>query len=159
PPAHVDHAAMNYTLKQLTADPANSRWGSYYVLAGNDAVGVVGYKGAPRDGSVEVGYSLVPSFQGKGLATEAVAALVEQAFKAQGVHGVTAETWPHLIASMRGVEKSGFGLIGGGWEDGTIRFEIAREDYAAGHRDIPGYLRHYFKLLGHQTWADHAVLD
>lgn len=71
---------------------------------------------------VEVGYSIMPAFQRLGLASEAVAALIDWAFSDPGVQLVTAETLPSLPASIRVLEKNGFQFLGAGSEEGVIRY-------------------------------------
>ena len=86
-------------------------------------VGVVGYKGMPKDGTVEVGYGIVAEHQRRGYATEATRALVDQAFATPGVTRVIAETLPGLAPSIGVLEKLKFTLIGEGSEPGVIRYE------------------------------------
>jgi RimJ/RimL family protein N-acetyltransferase len=71
-------------------------------------VGGVGFLSSPEaDGSVEIGYGLAPSAQGRGYATEAVHALVALA-RAQGASSVVAMTEPDNAASHRVLERCGF---------------------------------------------------
>jgi RimJ/RimL family protein N-acetyltransferase/uncharacterized damage-inducible protein DinB len=156
PPQHYDGDALRHMLARLEADPEQAGWFGYYlVLPGTGVAGVAGYKGAPaRDGTVEIGYSVLSEFQCRGLASEACAALVERAFAVPEVNRIIAETLPPLLPSIRVLEKNGFRLIGGGAEPGVIRFELTRADYERGRRAIPGHLRHFITLLGHMAWAD-----
>ncbi|MEK9665379.1 MAG: GNAT family N-acetyltransferase, partial [Candidatus Nanopelagicales bacterium] len=69
-------------------------WGPWQVreLATGLLIGGAGFKGAPSDeGVVELGYGRVEMARGRGLATEAVQALVQQAL-GRGVSAVVAET-------------------------------------------------------------------
>ena len=50
------------------------------------------FKGPPQDGMVEIGYSVLPRFQGHGYATEMVRALIDWAFVQPGVARIVAET-------------------------------------------------------------------
>jgi len=77
-------------------------------------VGVAGFKGRPVDGSREIGYSLLPSFQGSGDATEASRELIRWAFSHRDVERVTSETLPDLLDSLRLMEKCGMRFIGDG---------------------------------------------
>ena len=85
-------------------------------------------KGEPTDdGTVEIGYSIVEAYQGRGIGTEIVAALVAHAFGDARVTRVIAETFPELVASIRVLEKNGFRRIEeAGAEPGVIRFERRR---------------------------------
>jgi ribosomal-protein-alanine N-acetyltransferase len=70
-------------------------------------VGFGGWKGAPVAGAAELGYAVSPARQGRGLATDVVAVLVERA-RAAGVATVTAHTLGEVNASTAVLTKSGF---------------------------------------------------
>lgn len=75
-------------------------------------IGSAGYKGAPDStGIVEIAYGIVPSYEGKGYATEAAAALVTYAFD-QGARLVRAHTLPVTNASTHVLLKCGFRHVG-----------------------------------------------
>jgi RimJ/RimL family protein N-acetyltransferase/uncharacterized damage-inducible protein DinB len=156
PPEYYDKPAMEWTLKHLEKDPANADWALFYVVGpDNRLVGVVGYKHPPDpDGMVEIGYGVVPEYQRQGIAAEAAGGLIDRAFGVPQVQRVIAETLPPLVSSIRVMEKNGLRLVGEGSEPGVIRFELTRADYEAGRRDIPDHLRHFLRMLGHQSWAD-----
>lgn len=84
-------------------------WSSYLIVdpAISTVVGLGGYKGPPRDGVVEVGYSVAPDHRGRGHATNAVDAWVRQA-SARGVRTVLAHTLAEPNASTRVLERCGF---------------------------------------------------
>jgi RimJ/RimL family protein N-acetyltransferase len=95
-------------------------------------LGNIGFKGAPRDGVADIGYSLLEAHQGNGYCTEAVRALMSWAFQHSEVAKIVADTLPELVPSIRVMEKSGMEFIGEGpIEDGmhTIRYELTRERY------------------------------
>ena len=72
-------------------------------------VGVAGFKGPPDDeGMVEIAYAIVPSFQGKGFATEAAGELVAFAHRDDRVLCIRAHTLPESNASTRVLQKNGF---------------------------------------------------
>ena len=159
PPELYDDPAKEWTIAELERDPAQEGWLLYYVVAEDGRLaGTAGYKGAPRDGTVEIGYGILPDYQRRGLATEAAALLIEKAFREPGIQSVTAETLPHLLGSIRVMENNGLRLIGEGSEPGVIRFEISRRDYEAGHRRVPPHLGYFLRMLGHQAWADRRAL-
>ena len=133
PPPLNDEQSNQWMIRYLEANGDAGGWGLwYYVLrrgpsGGPIAIGNGGYKGAPTaDGTVEIGYSIVEAFQGKGLGTEAVRALTDRAFGDPAVTRVIAETFPDLTASIRVLEKNGFTRTEGGSEPGVIRFELKR---------------------------------
>lgn len=76
-------------------------------LADGLAVGGIGFKGAPLDGRVEVGYGLAPSARGQGYAAEALTALLGLA-AGRGVRTVLADTEHGNVASQRTLERAGF---------------------------------------------------
>lgn len=160
PPEFYDKPAMEWTLKYLDKDAANAEWPIYYVIGpGDRVVGVVGYKHRPDlDGMVEIGYGVLPEYQRQGIATEAAGGLIDRAFSFAPVRRVRAETLPALIGSIRVMEKNGLRLVGEGSEPGVIRFELTRSDHEAGRREIPGHLRHFLRMLGHQSWADSRAM-
>ena len=85
-------------------------WGPWQIRerASGMLIGGVGFKGAPDDdGVAEIGYGLAPAGRGRGLATEAVLALVAHAF-ARGVRAVRAEVATGHTASERVVMRAGF---------------------------------------------------
>lgn len=97
-------------LKQLAEDPAILYWGPWLAMlkADNKVIGDLGFKGAPDNkGAVEIGYGLLEEYRGKGYATEAVAALVDWAWKQNGIHKVKAETLVDNQESIRVLEKLG----------------------------------------------------
>src|SRR5437899_87551 len=71
-------------------------------------------------GGVEIAYSIVPAFQGRGYATEAAQALVAYAFGSGRVRLVRAQTAPRANASTRVLTKCGFNLVGDVVDAGTV---------------------------------------
>jgi len=133
PPPENDAQSNQWMIQYMEKNPDAAGWGMFYFLlraapGGQPlAIGNGGFKGKPSaDGTVEIGYSIVEAYQGKGLATEGARALVEHAFRGPTVNRVIAETFPHLTRSVRVLEKNGFVLIGAGSEAGVIRFELKR---------------------------------
>jgi [ribosomal protein S5]-alanine N-acetyltransferase len=74
----------------------------------NVVVGSGGFKGPPVEGRVEIGYGIAPTERGRGLATEAVAALCKLAFDNALVRQIFAETAVHNLPSQRVLEKNLF---------------------------------------------------
>jgi RimJ/RimL family protein N-acetyltransferase len=76
-------------------------------------IGMCGFTGPPdANGVVELAYGVAPSYQGKGYATEAAAALVAFASADLRVRIIRAHTLPEKNASTRVLEKCGFNKIG-----------------------------------------------
>lgn len=129
PPDLYDAAAMQWTLDAFDNDPAFRNWGLLYFVSKEAApalIGVGGYKGPPRDGVIELGYSVIPSRRRAGLATEATRAMIAHAFAASGATRVIAHTLPELVASIGVLEKAGFRLQPDTQEVGAIMFAIDR---------------------------------
>jgi [ribosomal protein S5]-alanine N-acetyltransferase len=102
--------ALRATRAAVAADPAATRWGvRLFVLEQpRTLVGWGGFKGPPRDGTIEVGYAIAPAWEGRGLATAAVAELLRVGFAAPEVRTVLAHTRGEPGPSARVLEKSGF---------------------------------------------------
>ncbi len=125
PPDLLDRAALEWTLSWLRTPGNDPLWSMHWVVLQQPRtlVGVAGYKGAPVEGTVEVGYGVVAEFQRRGIATEATQALVRNALCTPEVIRVIAETLPGLAPSIGVLEKCGFTFLGEGSEEGVIRFE------------------------------------
>ncbi|HEX8423278.1 MAG TPA: GNAT family protein [Pyrinomonadaceae bacterium] len=144
PPPLFDQGAMDWTLKYLEENEDAGGWTFYFVVltahgdapdARPTAIGGCGFKGKPTaDGTVEIGYSMLPEFQRAGYATEAAGALVRWAFSQPQVTRVIAETYPELRPSIRVMEKNNFRFIGDGSEERVIRYALTREEYEAASR-------------------------
>ena len=96
-------------------NPSGVTWGSLFFVYPQvrTLVGFGGFKGPPSsDGVVEIGYAIAPAFQGQGLATDAVAQMVQRAFADSVVRAVDAHTLGQANPSTRVLEKSGFRRIG-----------------------------------------------
>lgn len=118
PPVTTDEPKLSEKLEILNRAPEEAGWRGWVFLMGwtpdglDRAVGVGGFHGPPdADGVVEIGYAMQPSFREQGLATEAVEGLVGWAFSHDEVSKVCARTLPHLTASIRVLEKTGFTFI------------------------------------------------
>jgi len=100
---------------------ATMPWGVFVIddTSSGRSLGGIGFKSAPNErGEVGIGYGICPSFQGRGVATEAVVALCDVARPRTRV--VLAETDRENVASQRVLEKSGFQSLGE--TDGLIRW-------------------------------------
>ena len=122
--------ALVATRQALAADPSAGDWGTRLFLTGEppELVGWGGYKGPPRDGTVELGYEIAESRRGRGLATAAVGAMLAEAFADGGVSAVVAHTLAEPNASNRVLAKAGFRFDGADVDDGqdVWRFRLDR---------------------------------
>ena len=102
--------ALRPTRDALAADPGRAAWGARFFVAGDppELVGWGGFKGPPQDGVVELGYEIAEGRRGRGLATEATLAMLDEAFADERVAAVIAHTLPEPGPSTRVLEKAGF---------------------------------------------------
>lgn len=74
----------------------------------NKIVGMIGFRSAPKNNVVHIGYNVAPSYQGKGVATEAVRLLLELARQYDPNLDVAATTKYDNHISARVLQKNGF---------------------------------------------------
>lgn len=79
-------------------------------LKGNPKlIGIIGfYRTKPEHYRSEIGYMLLPEFNGQGIVTEAVARLIEYGFNDMKLHSIEAIIDPDNIASAKVLEKNNF---------------------------------------------------
>ncbi len=117
------------------AHPPLRDWWMHLIVYRPDnlLIGSCGYKGEPdEDGMVEIGYEIRASHQGKGLATEAARALVENAFDFEEVKKIRAHTMPEAGPSAQLLQKIGFVRTNDFQDpdDGPLwRWELERDAY------------------------------
>ena len=130
PPGEYDHEAMAFFRARLEAGGEDTAgWYGWYAICEGDGesartlVGAGGYMGPPdAEGTVEIGYSVLPEFRGRGYASQMVAALVARAFGDGRVRRVVAHTTEANTASVAVLVRCGFERSGAGREAGTVRF-------------------------------------
>lgn len=101
---------LKYAIEKLNCDRDNTFWLSPRLIIVDTAIGGMGgFKGLPKEnGSIEIGYGIISSQQGRGYATKAVALLLKEAFSTTQIQTVTAHTAPSNKASHRVLEKNKF---------------------------------------------------
>lgn len=73
----------------------------------------MGFKGGPnQQDEIDLGYSIVPRYQGNGYATEMAKAMISWGLKRPGVKKVTANCLETNDPSIRVLEKAGLKQIG-----------------------------------------------
>jgi [ribosomal protein S5]-alanine N-acetyltransferase len=111
-------------IDQLNADPASRQWlARARVMTDPDTgrhrmVGSIGFH-APPAGTppwVEIGYHVEPDLRRRGLATEAVRALLDWA-AGQGIHRFRASVAPGNAASLATIARFGFRQVGVQWDE------------------------------------------
>lgn len=122
--------ALPLILGLLEAAPDQVGWFRRYALAADGAsgepvlVGSGGFRGPPQDGTVEIGDSVLPQFQGRGYATEVVGGLLRWAIEEHGVARVGATAQWSNPASVRVLIKAGFVPVGTTPGPGGQQFEL-----------------------------------
>lgn len=102
--------ALQYILNRMQDSQLWHPWLPYlFVFCPDRAlVGLGGFKSVPdSQRRIEIGYSVAPDYQSKGLATSAASQLIEIAFKSKLVDCVCAHTLAEPNASTRVLEKCG----------------------------------------------------
>jgi ribosomal-protein-alanine N-acetyltransferase len=87
-------------------------WISYYVKDNDHLVGCAAFKGAPKNGMVEIAYGTFEPYRQKGIGTEICRLLVELSLKTDASVIITARTLPQKNFSTRILEKNGFVFSG-----------------------------------------------
>ncbi len=101
-------------LNRLQKGQQDGRWVVWAVCkAGEDVLmGTACLWNFDGDGGAEVGYDLMPCFQGKGYMAEALAAVLGYGFGALALRRVEARTHPGNAPSRRLLERLGFSFVG-----------------------------------------------
>ena len=114
-PMEGDKRACLAYLRQLPVMGGASRsspFGYYQIVIAGEVVGGIGFHGPPRDGLVEVGYGVVPDARGRGVASEALRAILGVAASVESVKRVCGRTTPDNVASQRVMLSAGMQLVG-----------------------------------------------
>ncbi|NJL55854.1 GNAT family N-acetyltransferase [bacterium] len=102
--------ALQYILKEMQSSQLWHPWLPYLFLVWSDQalVGLGGFKSVPdARRTVEIGYSVAPSYQNRGFATSATRQFIQIAFESTLVDCVCAHTLAERNASTRVLEKCG----------------------------------------------------
>jgi ribosomal-protein-alanine N-acetyltransferase len=134
PPGEYDRHAITYFHDRLAeTGAAAAGWYVWYAIRRTTAdcpatlVAGGGYFGPPLpDGTVEIGYSVVPEWRRQGYATELVQALIQRAFEEPRVRRILAEAEVANIASIGVLGRCGFRRMGTGREPHYDRYQCER---------------------------------
>lgn len=135
PPENWEPHVLQYLSNLFAENPRSVGWTRYVALRGENTrkrvlIGTVGsFFPEPGSSQVEVGYGILPEFHRRGYATEALAGMLAWVHAQAGISTFVAQTFPHLLPSIRVLEKSGFQFAGPGFEEGTILYR--RENFVA----------------------------
>lgn len=109
-PDSIDAVAMLFAAHgaMLGAINDSPAWWIYQIVVDRVVVGDIGFHGPPSpELAVEIGYSVVPAWRGRGIATRACAVIVQQAWQ-DGAFAVVAETDADNVASQAVLLRNGF---------------------------------------------------
>lgn len=112
-------AAYGEMLEGCKENPEKRIWYAPWVMElrkGKIQIGELGFRGKPKNDTVEIGYGVKKEYEGQGFTTEAAKALMDWAFTQKGVFFVEAEAEESNKASLRVIEKLGFVRYGIGEE-------------------------------------------
>lgn len=126
PPEHYDQEMLDWTRGLYEKSPGGEYVPRYLILREPEPV-VIGMFGAmppDADGRVIIGYSVLPDYQRRGYASEALAAFIEWVKRDPEVRIVAGDTYPNLIPSIKTMETCGLSLAGAGEGEGVIRYEF-----------------------------------
>jgi ribosomal-protein-alanine N-acetyltransferase len=110
---------------QAEAGPAEAHFRIWVILEldTSTVVGDVGFLGPPGpEGTIELGYSIIPARRRRGYATEAGRALVAWALRQPEVSAIVAGCDRHNAASKRTLQRLGFSLTGEA--NGDLRWRL-----------------------------------
>lgn len=137
-PGYHGLAAWQRRLRQWHADwmAGTALHLAIFTPAGDEVVGLCSLTNIVRGPfqACRMGYSIASRYEGRGLMTETVGAIVSYAFTELGLHRVMANYMPANVRSARLLERLGFereGLarqylkIAGRWEDHVLTARVA----------------------------------
>jgi RimJ/RimL family protein N-acetyltransferase len=116
-PDDLEHF-LAYRIPDLAADPTIQPWLGRAIVwthpdGRREAVGSIGFHGPPDAAArVEIGYRVEPGYRRRGIATEAVRALLDWAETERGIHRFRASVAPDNAASLAIVGSFGFRQVG-----------------------------------------------
>jgi [ribosomal protein S5]-alanine N-acetyltransferase len=109
-PDSIDAIAMLFASHRAMLGTVDESpvWWIYHIIVDGVVVGDIGFHGPPDpELAVEIGYSVVPAWRGRGVASRACALIVQQAWQ-DGADSVIAETDADNVASQAVLLRSGF---------------------------------------------------
>lgn len=116
-PDDLEHF-LAYRIPGLASDPTIQPWLGRAMVwthaeGRREVIGTIGFHGPPdADGRVEIGYRVEPAFRRRGIATEAVRALLAWAEAECGIHRFRASVSPGNVASLAIIGSLGFRQVG-----------------------------------------------
>jgi RimJ/RimL family protein N-acetyltransferase len=128
PPIHWEPHVLTFMLNQFATHPDQIGWHRYVALPGPSGartlIGCLGAFGKDDPLTCEIGWGILPSFEGRGYATEGMRALIDHLRADTRITSFIAHTFPSLHRSIRVMEKCGLVFDGNGEEPGSIRYRL-----------------------------------
>ncbi|AIY05645.1 acetyltransferase [Planococcus sp. PAMC 21323] len=108
-PSELYKEIIPYKLKRYSVYPDEVEWEGIIIhKLDQTIIGDMGFRKTSEEKSqLELGYSIVPSYQGFGYATEMAQAMVKWGLKQKGITSIVASCDSSNIASMRVLQKAG----------------------------------------------------
>ena len=102
--------AEEYIRKKMNPEISIKGFVNHIILDSNtgEEVGTCSLHDRPGEEGIDVGYAILPQFEGKGYATKAAKKMVELAFNTLNIDFISAITTDENIGSIRVLEKLGF---------------------------------------------------
>ena len=118
--------ALPFFIEVMEQDPTGQVWDGLIIhQADRVAIGGIGFHSSPDEaGMVEIGYNIIPAYEGQGYATEMARRVIDWAFQRPGIQVITAECLDDNIGSIRVLEKVGMRRLAA--EGHTLKWELHR---------------------------------
>lgn len=87
-------------------------WVGYFVIRDHQIVGSCGFKGKPKEGTIEIAYWTFKEFEGQGIASFSCKELIQIAQKTDPKIIITATTAPENNTSTKILQNHGFQYTG-----------------------------------------------
>jgi len=115
-PDDHDRRFLALRLNQMGCDPQSQQWLVRAMISRQDQIrlmiGHIGFHGPPRDGVVEIGYTVFERFRQRGYATEAIQGLMRWAHEEHGISRFRVSISPDNTPSLAMAAKLGFEQTG-----------------------------------------------
>lgn len=85
---------------------------AWLIVEADEVAGLLSVTRPPHEGELHIGYGVAPSREGRGIASRAVAALVEWARTDARITRLTADTSVDNLGSQRVLDRNGFVRVG-----------------------------------------------
>ena len=115
-PDEHDERWLRVRLREMRDDPDTQRWLARAMVIRRDPsrpmAGHIGFHGPPKDGSLELGYTVIPQHRRQGYAREAAVGMMDWAAREHAINRFLVSISPDNEPSLALAEKMGFQRIG-----------------------------------------------